>query len=135
MPVAPLLALSPASPAASACRHPRYEETASPIHGSGARASNQRSANASGTGDTTFSIIIDWGLESYRGRRPGAPLRGHENGNGAPQPGARTLPRRPASKIHLACDALGRPLAFTVTGGNTNDCTQFTAVMDAIRVP
>ncbi|MFK8847514.1 IS5 family transposase [Streptomyces sp. Ac-502] len=39
------------------------------------------------------------------------------------------------SKIHLACDALGRPLAFTVTGGNTNDCTQFTAVMDAIRVP
>lgn len=39
------------------------------------------------------------------------------------------------SKIHLACDALGRPLAFTVTGGNTNDCTQFTAVMEAIRVP
>ncbi|ONI50043.1 Transposase DDE domain protein [Streptomyces sp. IB2014 011-1] len=30
---------------------------------------------------------------------------------------------------------MGRPLAFTVTGGNTNDCTQFTTVMDAIRVP
>ena len=30
---------------------------------------------------------------------------------------------------------LGRPLAFTVTGGNTNDCTQFTTVMEAIRVP
>ncbi|WP_419796364.1 IS5 family transposase [Streptomyces fuscus] len=39
------------------------------------------------------------------------------------------------SKIHLACDGAGRPLAFTVTGGNTNDCTQFTAVMEAIRVP
>ncbi|MDX3764052.1 IS5 family transposase [Streptomyces sp. AK02-04a] len=39
------------------------------------------------------------------------------------------------SKIHLACDGLGRPLAFTLTGGNTNDCTQFTAVMEAIRVP
>lgn len=39
------------------------------------------------------------------------------------------------SKIHLACDAVGRPLAFTLTGGNTNDCTQFTAVMEAIRVP
>ncbi|MEU2306394.1 IS5 family transposase, partial [Streptomyces misionensis] len=25
--------------------------------------------------------------------------------------------------------------AFVVTGGNTNDCTQFTAVMEAIRVP
>ncbi|MEK8172377.1 IS5 family transposase [Streptomyces sp. M19] len=39
------------------------------------------------------------------------------------------------SKIHLACDAFGRPLAFVVTGGNTNDCTQFTTVMQAIRVP
>ncbi|WP_420715179.1 transposase [Streptomyces sp. XY332] len=36
--------------------------------------------------------------------------------------------------MHLACDATGRPLAFVLTGGNTNDCTQFTAVMDAIRV-
>jgi transposase len=39
------------------------------------------------------------------------------------------------SKIHLACDGVGRPLAFTVTGGNTNDCTQSTAVMESIRVP
>ncbi|MFC5200230.1 transposase [Streptomyces kaempferi] len=39
------------------------------------------------------------------------------------------------SKIHLACDAFDRSLAFIVTGGNTNDCTQFTAVMEAIRVP
>ncbi|GAA1287860.1 hypothetical protein GCM10009579_58880 [Streptomyces javensis] len=30
---------------------------------------------------------------------------------------------------------MGRPLAFTVTGGNANDCTLFTAVMQAIRVP
>ncbi|PAK25899.1 hypothetical protein CJD44_13740 [Streptomyces sp. alain-838] len=26
-------------------------------------------------------------------------------------------------------------VAFVLTGGNTNDCTQFTAVMEAIRVP
>lgn len=39
------------------------------------------------------------------------------------------------SKIHLACDSVGRPLAFTLTGCNTNDRTQFTAVMEAIRVP
>lgn len=38
-------------------------------------------------------------------------------------------------KVPLVCDGLGRPLGFTVTGGNTNDCTQFTAVMEAIRVP
>ncbi|EMF27352.1 DNA polymerase III subunit alpha, partial [Streptomyces gancidicus BKS 13-15] len=30
---------------------------------------------------------------------------------------------------------MGRPLAFIVTGGNANDCTQFTVVMEAIRVP
>ncbi|NEC03412.1 IS5 family transposase [Streptomyces anulatus] len=39
------------------------------------------------------------------------------------------------SKIHLVCDGLGRPLALVITGGNTNDCTQFTAVMETIRVP
>jgi len=39
------------------------------------------------------------------------------------------------SKIHLACDAFGRPLALVITGGNTDDCTQFTTVMEAIRVP
>ncbi|MET8830641.1 hypothetical protein ABZX33_32890 [Streptomyces sp. NPDC004608] len=35
----------------------------------------------------------------------------------------------------MACDGRGRPLAFVVTGGNTNDCTRFTAVTEAIRVP
>ncbi|ANB10572.1 transposase [Streptomyces ambofaciens] len=35
----------------------------------------------------------------------------------------------------MACDGRGRPLGFVVTGGNTNDCTRFTAVMEAIRVP
>ncbi|NDK30174.1 transposase, partial [Streptomyces sp. TR1341] len=39
------------------------------------------------------------------------------------------------SKIHLACDGRGRPLAFVVTGGNINDCTRFITVMEAIRVP
>ncbi|MEU1625638.1 IS5 family transposase [Streptomyces sp. NPDC020096] len=39
------------------------------------------------------------------------------------------------SKIHLACDGAGRPLAFLVTGGNVNDCTRFSANMEAIRVP
>ncbi|MFD8078251.1 transposase [Streptomyces sp. NPDC059718] len=39
------------------------------------------------------------------------------------------------SKIHLTYDGLDRPLGFTISGGNTNDCTQFTALMQAIRVP
>lgn len=39
------------------------------------------------------------------------------------------------SKIRLVCDAGGHPLAFVLAGGNANGCTQFTTVMDAIRVP
>ncbi|MFJ7258255.1 IS5 family transposase [Streptomyces sp. NPDC098085] len=65
-------------------------------------------------------------------------VRAHQHAAGARKGGSSALGRSRGgltSKIHLACDALGRPLAFTVTGGNTNDCTQFTAVMDAIRVP
>lgn len=38
------------------------------------------------------------------------------------------------TKIHLACDGEGRPLAFTLTAGNVNDCTQFEQVMARIRV-
>ncbi|MGW5906525.1 transposase [Streptomyces althioticus] len=56
-----------------------------------------------------------------------------EKGLRAPGPGRSRGGR--TSKIHLVCDGAGRPLAFTLTGGNTNDCTQFTVVMEAIRVP
>lgn len=30
---------------------------------------------------------------------------------------------------------MGRPLALILTSGNTNDCTQLTTLLDAIRVP
>ncbi|WP_353963605.1 transposase [Streptomyces sp. NBC_00120] len=39
------------------------------------------------------------------------------------------------SKIHLARDVVGRPLAYVVTGGKANDRTQLTTVMAAIRMP
>lgn len=38
------------------------------------------------------------------------------------------------SKIRLARDGRGRRLAFTPTGGNVNDCTQFQSVMNRIRI-
>ncbi|MEU0952510.1 transposase [Streptomyces niveus] len=58
---------------------------------------------------------------------------GHEKE--APQPRTRTPRGGLTSKIHLTHDAAGRPLTSTATGGNTNDHAQFTAVMDAIRMP
>ncbi|WP_367141134.1 IS5 family transposase [Streptomyces sp. STD57] len=86
-------------------------------------------AHADAAGDIDWLVSVDSSV-----------VRAHQHAAGAPKRG----PRNPAlgrsrggltSKIHLACDGLGRPLAFVLTGGNTNDCTQFTAVMNAIRVP
>ncbi|CAM5263710.1 hypothetical protein SALBM217S_08151 [Streptomyces griseoloalbus] len=67
--------------------------------------------------------------------RPSPPARGRSAKRGLHFPGLGRSRGGLTSKIHLACDGAGRPLAFTVTGGNTNDCTQFTAVMEAIRMP
>ncbi|GAA2812375.1 hypothetical protein GCM10019017_67810 [Streptomyces showdoensis] len=39
------------------------------------------------------------------------------------------------TKVHLACDGRGLPLAVVVTPGNVNDSTVFDEVMDALRVP
>lgn len=39
------------------------------------------------------------------------------------------------TKVHLACDGRGLPLAVLVTPGNVNDSTAFDAVLDAVRVP
>lgn len=39
------------------------------------------------------------------------------------------------TKVHLACDGRGLPLAVVVTAGNVNDSTVFDAVMDELQVP
>lgn len=39
------------------------------------------------------------------------------------------------TKIHLAADGKGRPLAVRVTEGQRHDSTQLEAVLDCIRVP
>ena len=39
------------------------------------------------------------------------------------------------TKVHLVCDGRGRPLGMVVTGGNVNDTTMMSAVLEDIRVP
>lgn len=39
------------------------------------------------------------------------------------------------SKLHLACDSHGIIGAFRVTAGQINECTMFSRVMEAIRIP
>jgi len=41
----------------------------------------------------------------------------------------------PTTKLHLACDGRGRPLAVVLTPGERHESTQLGAVLDAIRVP
>ncbi|QTV79854.1 IS5 family transposase [Microbacterium sp. NIBRBAC000506063] len=39
------------------------------------------------------------------------------------------------TKLHLVADGRGRPLGMMITGGNVNDTTMMTAVLEDIRVP
>ena len=39
------------------------------------------------------------------------------------------------TKLHLACDSLGRPLSVVLSPGQRHESTQLGAVLDAIRVP
>ncbi|MEU2888622.1 IS5 family transposase [Streptomyces albidoflavus] len=86
-------------------------------------------AKADAAGDIEWLVSVDSTV-----------VRAHQHAAGARKGGLRdpALGRSRGgltSKIHLSCDSRGRPLGFVVTGGNTNDCTRFTAVMEAIRVP
>ncbi|MEZ0156733.1 IS5 family transposase [Streptomyces griseorubens] len=86
-------------------------------------------ARADAAGDIEWLVSVDSTIVRAHQHAAGARKGGlHSPGLGRSRGGL-------TSKIHLACDGAGRPLAFAVTGGNTNDCTQFTAVMEAIRVP
>ena len=72
-------------------------------------------------GDTTFSTMIDKGTKSCRARRPGVPLRDHENGNGdltGPNPVDRG---KYGSKIHLITERTGLPLSVGISGANLHD--------------
>ncbi|WP_438270660.1 IS5 family transposase [Streptomyces platensis] len=107
--------------------HTRFRRWA--LDGTFERMLQAAQARADAAGDIDWLVSVDSTV--VRAHQHAAGAR-----KGAPQSG--TLGRSRGgltSKIHLACDAVGRPLAFTVTSGNTNDCTQFTAVMEAIRVP
>src|ERR1700742_33681 len=70
--------------------------------------------------------------------RPGPGAQGAAPPGGQEDPADHGIGRSrggPSTKIHLACDGHGRPLAVVLTGGNVNDCTIFTTVVDAIEFP
>ncbi|MEU2485563.1 IS5 family transposase [Streptomyces sp. NPDC012617] len=85
-------------------------------------------AKADAAGDIEWLVSVDSTVVRAHQHAAGARKGGRDPALGRSRGGL-------TSKIHLACDGQGRPLGFVVTGGNTNDCTRFTAVMEAIRVP
>ncbi|MFJ6988667.1 IS5 family transposase [Streptomyces sp. NPDC091389] len=85
-------------------------------------------AKADAAGDIEWLVSVDSTVVRAHQHAAGARKGGRDPALGRSRGGL-------TSKIHLACDARGRPLGLVVTGGNTNDCTRFTAVMEAIRVP
>ncbi|MEU7405657.1 MULTISPECIES: IS5 family transposase [Streptomyces] len=85
-------------------------------------------AKADAAGDIEWLVSVDSTVVRAHQHAAGARKGGRDPALGRSRGGL-------TSKIHLACDGRGRPLGFVVTGGNTNDCTRFTAVMDTIRVP
>lgn len=38
-----------------------------------------------------------------------------------------------STKVHMLCDALGRPVRFIITGGQVNDCTQADGLLEDIN--
>ncbi|WP_435851407.1 IS5 family transposase [Streptomyces mirabilis] len=107
--------------------HTRFRRWA--LDGTFERMLQAAQARADAAGEVDWLVSVDSTV-----------VRAHQHAAGARKGGRRSpaLGRSRGgltSKIHLACDAFGRPLAFVLTGGNTNDCTQFTTVMEAIRVP
>ncbi|MEW2572602.1 IS5 family transposase [Streptomyces sp. NPDC047070] len=98
-------------------------------------------ACADTAGDTTFSIIIDWGIKPYRGRRPGASLRGHEDGNGDPQAGRtgrsrpRPIPRRPDHQDPPRLRRSRSALVILLTPGQRHDSICARPLLERIRVP
>lgn len=84
---------------------------------------------------------IDWDLFCIDGSsvRAGRAAAGASKTDGtAAEPVDHALGRSRGgfgSKIHLACDGNGLPMAVTVTAGQRHESTQFEAVMGSVRVP
>jgi transposase len=77
------------------------------------------------------------GGERRQHDRPGPPARGGGPQKGGP-PAAQALGRSRgglSTKIHLAVEGRGRPLALLLTGGQADDSQQLPALLGAVGVP
>ena len=100
-------------------------------------------ALADAAGHVTWDVSVDSGTarahqHAAGARKDGTAQKEPPGGDGAPEPADHALGRSRGgltSKFHLACEQGQKPLAIIVTAGQRGDSPQFTAVLDAIRVP
>ncbi|MFE6159582.1 IS5 family transposase [Streptomyces sp. NPDC056486] len=107
--------------------HRRFRRWA--LDGTSERMLEAAQARADTAGEIDWLVSVDSTVVRARQHAAGARKKGIRSPDLGRSRGGLT------SKIHLACDAFGRPLAVVVTGGNTDDCTQFTTLREVIRVP
>lgn len=89
-----------------------------------------------------WTVSVDSTVSRAHQHVAGARNRGQRRGGELEDP-ARSAARQAlgpsrgglTTKIHLACDGRGLPLAVVVTPGNVNDSTVFDTVMGELRVP
>ncbi|WP_240802001.1 IS5 family transposase [Streptomyces sp. A1136] len=124
------------------------------------RLLQQVQAAADAAGEIDWDISVDSTIvrahqhaAGARTEPPPAPASKGGRGGGTPGRNAMAEPGRPpggggaggeglgrsrggfTSKVHLSADGRCRPLSLVVTGGQRADCTQFSPVLEKIRVP
>ncbi|CAA9311156.1 MAG: Mobile element protein [uncultured Gemmatimonadaceae bacterium] len=97
-------------------------------------------ANADAQGEIVWTVCVDGTVVRAHQHAAGARRRPSKADRAAniEHPPDEALGRSRGgftTKLHLACDGRGRPLAVVLTPGQRHESTQLGAVLDAIRVP
>ncbi|MFC0495492.1 IS5 family transposase [Streptomyces mutabilis] len=110
--------------------------------GTWARLLEQAQVRDDSVGAVEWTVSVDSTISrAYQhaaGARKKGPAAGDELEDPARPSAGQALGRSRGgltTKLHLACDGRGLPLAVVVTPGNVNDSTVFDTVMDELRVP
>ncbi|WP_435847893.1 IS5 family transposase [Streptomyces fradiae] len=110
--------------------------------GTWARLLEQAQVRDDSVGAVEWTVSVDSTIsrahQHAAGARKKGPAAGDELEDPARPSAGQALGRSRGgltTKLHLACDGRGLPLAVVVTPGNVNDSTVFDTVMDELRVP
>ncbi|WP_425269763.1 IS5 family transposase [Kitasatospora cineracea] len=105
------------------------------LDGTFSRMLQQVQAEKDAAGDIGWLVSVDSTIVRAHQHAAGGRKRGDRSGDETADHALGRSRGGLSTKVHLACDGRGRPLGFVLTGGNTNDCTRFEAVLESIRVP